>query len=210
MSDIQHLPPIVVECPTCGEKYLISRDAVLFSDKTVLFSDGFFTDEYNWRTPEIIGCVTCELGFLPQNGKIIATPDWEDYYKNWAHLKQAQPPTTGTLVIELRARKNIDPLMELILRKELWYSALHTEAGRALLANNPKFKTFWQASLERLEELFGSTHEDDILLKAEINRQLGRFDKCISLLSQVQTTLALSIKKEASKGNKALFSVLPD
>jgi hypothetical protein len=207
MSQLQHLPPIVVECPSCGERYLISHEQNSLSEKAIFYSDCFYSDEFNWRTPEIIGCVTCELGFLPQAGKIIATPDWNDFYKNWSHLKQAQPPTAGALVLELRARRNMEPAIEKILRKELLYSGLHTEAGRALLANNMKFKSFWFASLERFEELLVLNTEEERMLKAEVNRQLGRFEQCLSIIDQLQGKQPEAIKKEAQKGNSLLFQI---
>jgi hypothetical protein len=207
MGQLQHLPPIVVECPSCGERYLISREQNFLSEKAIFYSDGFYLDEFNWRTPEIIGCVTCELGFLPQAGKIIATPDWDDFYKNWSHLKQAQPPTAGALVLELRARRNMEPAIERILRKELWYSGLHTEAGRALLANNMKFKSFWFASLERFEELLILNIDEDKILKAEVNRQLGRFEQCLSIIDQLHGKLPEAIKTETENGNSLLFKL---
>lgn len=207
MNNILHLPPLVVECPSCGERYLISRDPYIPSGKSTLFSDGYYTDEYSWRTPGIVGCITCELGFLPRDGKVIATPDWDDFYKNWSHLKQAQPPTAGALVLELRSKRNIEPFTEKAIRKELWYSALHTETGRALLTNNPKFKNFWLSSLVRLEELLDILENDERLIKAEVNRQLGQFEQCLDLIDTMQGKLADTIKAEAGKRNSLLVEV---
>ena len=112
---MEHLPPIVLECPECGEKYLVSRYSNLPSEKAILFSDGFFIDDLNWRTPLIIGCVTCELGFFPQNGKIVAEPDWDEFYTVWSEIKKAQPPTPGALALELRARKKMTLFEEVAL-----------------------------------------------------------------------------------------------
>jgi len=207
MSPFQNLPPIVVECPSCGERYLISGDQGFHSEKAIYFSDSFYLDEFNWRTPEIIGCVTCELGFFPETGKIIATPDWDEFYKNWSHLKQALPPSAGSLVLELRARKNMELSVEKILRKELWYSALHTETGKALLANNMKFKNFWVASLERLENMLVVEDNEEKILKAEVNRQLGRFNTCLEIIDQLKGKLPEAIKSEALKGNSLLFTI---
>ncbi len=204
---MQHLPPIVIECPTCGEKYLVSREPNIPSDNAIIYSDGYYTGEFTWRTPGIIGCVTCELGFFPENGKIIATPDWEEFYCDWSHIKQAQPPATGALVLELRARRNMTKHVEKILRKELWYSALHTETGRALFLNNLKFRNFWNESLIRLEELFDANSDDERVLKAEINRQLGRFEKCIVLTENLTGIYVEIIKKEALRENNHLIEI---
>jgi len=204
---MESLPPIVMECPTCGEKYLVSREPVIATDKRVLFSDCYFTDDQNWRTPGIIGCVTCELGFITQNGKVVATPNWEDFYQNWSHIKQAQPPAPGALALELRARKNMNEEIEKIIRKEFWYSANHTETGRALMDNNIKFKNYWLSSLERYEEMLDVSNIDERILKAEINRQLGRFEQCLAIIQSLQGKLPETISGEAQKGNSIVVVV---
>jgi hypothetical protein len=203
----EHQPPIVLECPTCGEKYLVSRDTFVPSEKTIRYSDGYFTDELNWRTPGIIGCVTCELGFLPEKGKVVVTPDWDDFYQNWSHLTQAHPPAPGALALELRARRNMDTETEIIIRKEFWYSANHTETGRALMANNVKFKNYWIASLERFEELLDLNNPDERLLKAEVNRQLGRFELCIEIIDKAGGEIALVIRKAATNNEVNVIKV---
>ncbi|MFA9390719.1 MAG: hypothetical protein ACERKD_12980 [Prolixibacteraceae bacterium] len=204
---MNQLPPIVLECPECGEKYLISRDSYTPSEKAILFSDGFFIDEISWRTPLIIGCVTCELGFFPQKGKIVAEPEsWEDFNENWAHIKKAEPPTSGSLALELRARKNMDHTDELALRKEFWYSGNHSETGRLLMSKNVKFKKFWIESLEKLEDMLEDNDQKETLLKAEINRQLGNFERCIQLLTNRNEPTAIKIKQKAEAKNTALFS----
>lgn len=203
---MNQLPPIVVECPECGEKYLISRESYTPSENATVYSDGYFMDSVNWRTPFIIGCVTCELGFFPENGKVIAEPaTWEEFNENWAHIKKAEPPTAGSLALELRARKNMEHDAELALRKEFWYSGNHSETGRMLMEKNPKFKKFWMESLEKLENLLSATDERERLLKAEINRQLGNFDRVIQLLSDREQSFAKEIIEKASKEETSLF-----
>lgn len=201
------LPPIVLECPECGEKYLISNESNRPSENATFFSDGYYIDEQIWRTPGIIGCVTCELGFLPQKGKVIATPNWDDFYKNWSHIKKAEPPTAGALALELRTRRNMTPEIEKIIRKEFWFAVNHTEVGKLLLANNEKFKNFWNNSLIMFEELLDPTSNEECLLKAEVNRQLGRFEQCLSIIGSLQGKLPNAIRVEAQKENSIVVVV---
>lgn len=198
-------PPIVLECPECGEKYLISRESNNPSEKAVLYSDGFFFDETNWRTPNIIGCVTCELGFFPQNGKVIAEPDWDEFHERWAQIKKAEAPTAGALALELRARRNINMLDEIALRIEFWYSGHHAETGRLLLSKNQKFKQFWNENLIKLETILPSEPNIQLMIKAEINRQLGNFEKCVDLLSSDNSFFAEQIIEQALQHNSSLF-----
>ncbi|NLU39066.1 MAG: hypothetical protein GXX78_09275 [Bacteroidales bacterium] len=199
--------PVVIECPSCGERYLIWAAMSELPQGTTYYSDGYFTSDNKWRTPEIIGCVTCELGFTPQSGKIIATPNREEFLQHWSHLKPAQPPTTGALVLELRARKNMDTTMEKVLRKELWYSTSHTTAGKNLLENNAKFRNFWNDSMVQLEALFDRNNPAELLLKAEANRQLGHYEQCLELLLGEQSNMAEAIRNAAQRENCTLLVV---
>lgn len=202
---MDHLPPIVLECPECGEKYLISRNSTTPFEQATTFSDGFYIDEINWRTPLIIGCVTCELGFFPQCGKIIAEPDWKEFHEKWSHLKKAEPPTAGSLAIELRIRKNMEPEVEKALRREFWYAGSHSENGRKLMLKNEKFKKYWNESLIKLEELLSADLKEEVILKAEINRQLRKFDQCFKLLKNDNSQLAAQIKTQAQDKNSIIF-----
>lgn len=203
---MQNLPPIVLECPECGEQYLISRESYTPSEEATLFSDGYFIDNENWRTPEIIGCVTCELGFFRSCGKLVAEPDWDEFQEKWSKLKKAEPPTAGSLALELRARKNMTLEVEKALRKEFWYSGNHTETGRMLMSKNKKFKTYWNESLEKYVELL-SDSEEDLHLKAECHRQLGNFELCIQLISHSNSALAKAIVAKAEQKDSKVFQL---
>lgn len=207
IKTMSQLPPIVLECPECGERYLVSRDTEMLSEKAVRYSDGYFIDEKNWRTPLVIGCVTCELGFFPEKGKLVAKPTWEEFDEEWAKIKKAEAPTAGSLALELRARKNMSNVEEIALRSEFWYAGNHTETGRILMGKNKKFQNFWTESLEKLEKLLNSSEEKNLLLKAEINRQLGNFERCIKLLEEIPGDQAQQIVEAAKKQETKVFKL---
>jgi hypothetical protein len=194
-------PPIVIECPECGEKYLIFEGQIPFSDQALRFTDGYVSDQLAWRTPGIIGCVTCELGFFPDKGKLVARPTWDEFCQNWCHLKKAEPPSAGSLAIELRVRKNTTREIELTLRRELWYAANHTENGRLLLAKNARFKEFYLESLQLMQHILDETNEEELLLKAEILRQLGQFDEAQNLLQSNESSWSEAIKTQCRLHN---------
>lgn len=174
----------------------------------MVFSDGFFTDDLNWRTPLIIGCVTCELGFFPQNGKVLAEPDWEEFNAIWSKIKRAEPPTAGALALELRARKKMPFVEELALRKEFWYAGNHSESGKLLLSKNEKFKKYWIESLASLEQMIETDNVQSQLLKAEINRNLGRFERSVSILKGMENSTATQIREKAMLKNIMSFQLL--
>lgn len=205
---MEHLPPIVLECPDCGEKYLVSRNFNSPSERATVFSDGFFIDDLNWRTPLIIGCVTCELGFFPQNGKIVAEPNWDEFYTVWSEIKKAQPPTPGALALELRARKKMTLEEEVALRTAFWYAGNHTETGRLMLTKNEKFKKFWIENLTILEQIIPTDSMENQLIKAEINRNLGHFEHSLSLLDGLENSTAAQIREKALLKDITLFQLV--
>ncbi|MBN2263294.1 MAG: hypothetical protein JW735_10295 [Prolixibacteraceae bacterium] len=200
-----NFPPLVLECPECGERYLIPNPKNKPSESRTVFSDGFFFDEYQWRVPLIIGCVTCELGFFPENGKLIAAPTIDEYNEKWLDTKKAQPPSAGALALELRVRKNLPYDKEIAIRKELWYAGKHTETGRKMIQNNQRFNQFWLESLNQLEKMLPQTDADILLLKAEINRHLGFYDKTISLLANTKNVIGKEIIARALLENRMPF-----
>lgn len=188
-------PPVVIECPECGEKYLIFEGQVPFSDQAIRYTDGFISDQQAWRTPGIIGCVTCELGFFPEKGKLVARPTWDEFNQNWSHLKKAEPPSAGSLAIELRVRKNMTRIEEMTLRCEFWYATNHTENGRLLKTQNPRFKEFYIESIQCLGRMLDENNEREILLKAEILRQLSQFDEALRLLQATDSVWSNALKE---------------
>lgn len=199
-------PPIVIQCPECGEIYLLAGIPKEPSENATRYSDGFFVDQESWRTPGIIGCVTCELGFFPEEGKIVARPDWTDVCQNWSHLKKAEPPAAGALALELRVRKKMTPETEIKIRKEFWYAGNHSEVGRLLLKNNSRFRQFWEQNLEILEQMYRQEEPAERLIKGELNRQMGQFGICLSVLTGLNSEEALAIRENALKSNREVFS----
>lgn len=194
----------VLECPECGEQYIVSPRGNFPSETATLFSDGFFIEngDMHWRTPLIIGCVTCELGFMPRDGKVIAKGSLHELLEKFPGIKKATPPAAGALVLDLRARTKISESEEMAIRRELWHATLHTEKGRALLQRNKKFVAFFHQNLLRL-----INNVSDTLLQAEIYRQTGAFDQCLDLLQNETDTTAKQIGQQAKAKNSMVFQV---
>jgi hypothetical protein len=199
----------VLECPECGEQYIISAATDSPSETATLFSDGFYTENVDtrWRTPLIIGCVTCELGFMPEKGKQIATGTLDELLEKFPAIKKAMPPAAGTLVLDLRARKNMETVEETAIRREFWYAALHTEKGQGLLQRNKKFKAFYNQNIEKLIEIIPTKNDAGLLLKGELLRQNGCFDKALAVLQKTRSEHARQIEKKARANETNTFQM---
>jgi hypothetical protein len=202
-------PTIIIECPECGEKYLLPFNDKIRSSEAIIYTDGYYSDPINWRTPGIIGCTTCELGFFPSKGKLVAQPNPDEFIKKWAHLPKAIPPKAGSMAMELRIRKTMDLFTEKTLRKEFWYAGNHYPDGLKLNGQNEKFRKFWIESLQCFESILDENIEDERILKAEANRNLGNYEKCINLLiHSEQRIVSQKIIEQARVGNNAPVALL--
>ncbi|HPR59846.1 MAG TPA: hypothetical protein PLF35_02810, partial [Prolixibacteraceae bacterium] len=64
---------------------------------------------------------------------------------------------------------------------------------------------FWLDSLINLEKLLPQTDVDNLIMKAEINRQLGFFEESISFLADTDNSIGQKIIAEALLQNRKPF-----
>ncbi|HKK80816.1 MAG TPA: hypothetical protein VJ909_01125 [Prolixibacteraceae bacterium] len=197
----------VLECPECGEQYIISAPTDSPSETAILFSDGFYieNDDMHWRTPLIIGCITCELGFRPEKGKQVATGTFDELLEKFPGIKKAIPPAAGTLVLDLRARMKMEASEEVAIRREFWYAAQHTDKGRALLQRNKKFGVFYIQNLSKLIEIISTKNEAELLIKAELLRQSEKYNEAILMLQNITSEKARQIEERANAKDSDVF-----
>ena len=97
------------------------------------------------------------------------------------------------------------------MRKLFWYLGSHNLSGDELLINDYHFKIDWLDNLEFFEALLDEQYPEEILLKAEANRQLGRFERALELVNLAPQTddkrLINKLRKKIKRQNTELFEV---
>jgi hypothetical protein len=193
---------IIFECPFCCvtlKKNIQIPDA---GEDAVHFSDGYSEFEDGTHASRIVQCPACNEVFFYD------TLDTQPLCNPKEICVDIVEPTIDR-VFELLKNTKANPEQELYLRKEIWYYGTHHPEGSNEILNNPDFKNHWLDNLEILETLFNESDNDQLLLKAEANRHLGRLSRCLELLEKYTGDKDIkyirTIRKKVSKGNTEVF-----
>ncbi len=212
-------PPLIVECPKCGgEKRLLS----LISGNT--FGAMQWSDLYQYapmlpRLSPVQKCPNCNGYFLLSQAKKC----YEDDHKGHGE--------TGRLTFE-EIKEALSLLEDESLSKEDQFSIrfefLHryNDAFRAYVEDFYEDDTeiqfperdeadvrLHQTNLRALIVLMDETNEKEIPLIAELYREAGMFEKCISLLdlykpnSDYMNNIIIKMKEKAEEKNDMLFLI---
>ena len=179
-------PTLIRECPHCKGRF---KEDTLTSGNT--FGARFWTDgkmEAN-MLPETDWLVTCPNCLAPvwidsarKVGQVDFYRETSDNYKGADLLEYGQTPSAEGYLIALRdTPMPIDK--QAYIRFRLW--RLWNDRRRHCTIEKAKsipLKVYETANLEELIKLLDETDLDKCVAKAEINRELGRFDEAINLL----------------------------
>ena len=172
-------PDIIRECPKCNAAL---KQETMLSGNT--FGAQFWTDgkmdapmrpDYPW----LVKCPKCGTLFWIDESKKLG----ERWYpeKTWPDAIDPSKPTEADLLSLLGAEK-LPKEKELYVRRRSWWAAndairWNEEATSSLLPAQ-------EANLQVLANLMDERKPDERLTKAEIFRELKKFDDCIALLTQ--------------------------
>lgn len=187
-------PTYVYECQSC--KGLFERRSISSGNtsRAKFRSDGQMSAPMLPTTPLLAACPHCKASIFWPSAKEV---DCYDTYV-WTGFLDAEPPSAEILALraEKKAKKlkyqdvvryeqassnqiiefirngSVDSSFELPLRLLFWQRSNddRLEVGRVVLNSDE------QENLQKLSLLIGQSNDAHLLLRAEINRQLGRFD----------------------------------
>lgn len=207
-------PDLVYACPTCGG---LLRNGSVASGNThhaQHFSDGKMFAPMLPVFPDLTACEQCEdifwlsklqpMGDFEPGGPV--QPDWD------------AAPVAQFLTIEgyFKALENglADGKWEAVyIRQKIWWAYNDRVRDNQALIEGEKDELRWRENLQALLALLDVSDSDQRLMAAEIHRNLGAFDKCISLL-EGNTRGDLDWLKEAMvlqchRGNTLVFELDP-
>jgi hypothetical protein len=195
---------IAFECPYCCVNLSHSIPTIGTTEDAIFYSDGFAIGADLPRSSKLVQCPVCNEVFF-YDALEIQFP----LIENESYTKTTEPLMDRYFEL-LNNTKQLSIDQQIYLRKELWYYGTHHPEGSDALLNNPEFKLQWIENLENLEALLDEENPEQILLKAEANRHLGRFSRCLELLesnelNQCDIKFIKTLRKKANKGNTEVF-----
>ncbi|NTW25764.1 MAG: hypothetical protein HGA37_13795 [Lentimicrobium sp.] len=173
--------PLLLNCPGCSAPHTCIN---MLSGNTfggIFWSDGCYLAPMLPDVPRFTKCYVCGLIFNQQNcPKTESESEETDSYPEITTLDKEE------LIAALgsNAYKGIKE-DEIYLRIRLWWAM----NPRPFHANETKALTVDAAYRENalaLLNLLDDQEEDELITKAELNRNLGQFDECLRYISKVK------------------------
>ena len=185
-------PDIVIECPHCRS---LSKLFSLTSGNTfgaTLWSDGYQDAPMLPRPPVVTRCHNCSGYFWVRDAKEVGEIDPFERKKGasdtaWEEALSIRELTESEYYEAIEAGLASTSENETQIRTLAWWRANDTDrieekGSRKLEQSNPQ-KT---ANLILLFDVMKDDSAEGQLMKAEVARQLGRFDDAITLLSAIR------------------------
>ena len=177
-------PTIIRECPGCKQplvEYTIGSGNTIGSE---FWSDGKLEAPMLPLGPDLVKCPHCQKVFWIADAKELAEVSWVDdpaKQAKWAKAKELLRPMESEYLTAAQAA-GVSREHELLARKLAWWLANDANRRRA----NRSFA--WSGArlenLQKLSALLDGKIACQVILKAEIARELGRFEECSNLLAR--------------------------
>ncbi len=195
-------PTIIYKCPKCGN--LLKSDSLL-SGNTIgacHYSDGKMTAMMMPEYPYITKCEKCnELFWLEEECEVGTCKAWDESdslyikvsYANFLSIEEY----FKALETEGIIRNKGD---ELYLRQRIWwgYNDRVRWKGKQLFINDDD-RILWKSNLERFLELLNEKDINHLIMRAEMHRNLGDFEKCMSIIHSISDSDFEHVKDAFSK-----------
>ena len=207
-------PTTIISCPHCGQyvkrKSLISGNT--FGPK--LWSDGKRIAPMLPEFPSLVLCKKCNHFYWIKDAKevekvnefVLIEADDQPENEKWKNINYVEFPTFHQYI---KALETISE--ERFLRMNMWWSFndyIRIGHENKITPDMQKLNT---ENLILLLTLLNEANENDLLMKAEVLRNLGRFEESRHLLNKVESPDLIEVKEkflaEINKQNKQVFQL---
>ena len=192
--------PVIYNCPSCGKKMQMQTYTSYTVSSSKYFSDGNVKESgicCAHFTPELAKCPGCYALFFRGNAKNTQA----SFITDTSKIKDILEPGRDDLINAVKNNFAKDWQEEKTLREMLWHDINEeTRQGYNVLCGDEL--KIWQDNCAALLPLFkkslkemrlkknnekynNSDREDCLLMIAELYRNLGKFEKCMELLNEL-------------------------
>lgn len=174
-------PTIIRQCPGCkkGLSEITIGSGNTFGAKW--WTDGKLDAPGLPLLPELVKCPHCRWLFWRADAKKLAELSWGQDEAKWAKAQSVLNPGEDDYLAAARV-KGVSRPHQLYARKRAWWlanDAVRERPDRSLTWSGTR-----RENLEKLAALINEREECEIILKAEIARELGQFETCAKLLAR--------------------------
>lgn len=180
-------PNYIYKCPKCGN---LLENRSLCSGNTFgskFYSDGMRISPMLPEFPDLTKCKKCQTIFWLSKLKEIGTYEWGDQQNSdWPTADKAEFlklddyfRALGTQIAE-----NVEE--EIFIRERIWWAYNDRLRNGQEIFESATDVTRWKENVKTLLKLLDASAINDLLMMAEINRNLGDFESCIILLNKIE------------------------
>jgi hypothetical protein len=205
-------PPVIRECPGC-RKALIQ--ATTMSGNTFgakVWTDGRMLAPMLPDRPWLVKCPACRVLFWVDEARELGQREWGRQDTQWPDARAVESPEEADYLGYLSAT-NLTVEKTIYVRRRAWWAA--NDPAREKTRLQPAYTPAQETNMLALAELLDEQDPDQCIMKAEIFRELGRFDACIRILSRPfdgerYAQVAAFIKSLAERKSAELHEIKED
>lgn len=182
-------PNYVYKCPNCSE--LLIKESLL-SGNTLgmkIFSDGKRINPSFYKSgfPDLTKCKKCDTIFWLSKLENIGSYLWG----NTENLDWKNADVAKFLMIEdyfkaIKTGVAENEEEELIIRKEIWLAYNDKMRNAEPMFKDDSDELLWIDNLKKLKKLLDQSDIQQLIMIAEINRNLGDFKGCLSIIESIE------------------------
>jgi len=179
-------PNYIYKCPNCDN---ILRKGSLMSGNTFgekIFSDGKRIAPMLPEFPNLTKCKKCNTIFWLSKLKEIGTFEWGDNINSeWQNADEAEFLEIDDYykVISSGIAENLQE--ELLIRQLIWWAYNDKIREGQEIFNDESDEVSWTKNIKKLKTLLDQSDISQKIMIAEINRNLGDFENCISIIQSI-------------------------
>jgi hypothetical protein len=180
-------PKIVYKCPNCGN--LLKNSSLMSGNTfgTIIFSDGKRVAPMLPKFPNLTKCKKCNTFlWLSKLGKIGSYRKRDETKPEWENADNVEFLEINDYFDMLKLGVFDNKSEENKIRREIWwaYNDRRRDGKEMFVDENDKLK--WQENCLKLIDLLDFSDMNQRIMIAEINRNLGNFEKAIEIISSVK------------------------
>ncbi len=200
-------PNYVYKCPNCGN--LMTRGS-LRSGNTFgakIFSDGKRVAPMLPEYPNLTKCSKCDTIFWLSKLKEIGTYEFgEEENSKWGSAKEVKFLEIEDYYNAINKGIAENKGEELIIRQQIWWAYNDRIRKGQKIFNDESDEARWNENIKKLKLLLDQSDITQKIMIAEINRNLGDFKNCMSLIQSIENDelnwLKEKILNECKRKNK--------
>lgn len=203
-------PELVYKCPNCDN---LIKNGSLMSGNTIgalIFSDGKRIAPMLPEFPDLTICKKCDHIFWLSKLKEIGSFNWGQNFQE-QNVDDAEFLTIDEYfrALELGVPDNIEE--EIFIRQRILWTFNDRVRDGEKLFNSENDNAKWKSNIDRLITILDKDEIDNKIMIAELNRALGNFDKCLTIIDGIEIPeldwLKEAFRKECNNKNQKVFQL---